>query len=340
MKKALLISAVAAGFGASAQSFTADDTLYTGLTTNYYVMDSNAVSLSAITGPGVTWNYATLTAYEDATLLDEVIDAGDSPYTANFPMAAYNDDLSSGASIFFTNSDDSVTVNGYVFMADGSEVIVMHNANPLKAIVFPMTVGTTYSDVIVGEAEIMGNTFETSGNATVTCDGSGTLNVSGNTHSNVLRIKLVEVLNATFTIPFPPITVTGTVTRTVYSYYDMANDKQPIFVHGTVDVVSDALNDTYTAVYYSGTPNFVGVEDNKTTTSFSVYPNPSNTVATITSSGTAQSLSVINLAGQVVMTIAKPAVSETISLTGFEAGAYIVQLTENGVITEQKLIVE
>ncbi|MBK6953488.1 MAG: T9SS type A sorting domain-containing protein [Crocinitomicaceae bacterium] len=340
MKKVLLLSGVLTALSGMSQTFTVDDTLGLGMSTNYFVMDSNAVSYSAVTGTGVTWDYDTLWAYETATNPDNIVDASSSIYAPDFTNAAYNDDLSNGVSIFFSNSPDSMTVHGYVFTASGNEVIVRHSSNPLKAIVFPMAVGDSYTDAIVGEADIMGNTFPSTGTGTVTCDGFGTLKVSGNTHTNILRIKLVEILDASITIPFPPMTITGTVTRTVYSYYDLANDKQPIFVHGTIDITSDALNDNYTAVYYSGTPaNFLGSEEMVNTT-FSVYPNPANNVLTITTAGTSESINIFNAAGQVVFSVNNPATTVTVDVATLPAGIYVIQVTTDGVISQEKLVVE
>jgi hypothetical protein len=200
-----------------------------------------------------------------------------------------------------------------------------------------MAVGDSYNDAIIGEADIMGNSFPSTGNATVTCDGYGTLKVSGNTHSNILRIKLVEELDAAITFPFP---VSGTVTRTVYSYYDLANDKQPIFVHGTIDIASDLLNDNYTAVYYSGTPaHYLGAEEMVNTT-FDVYPNPANTVLTITTAGTSESINIFNAAGQVVFSANNPAATVTVDVATLPAGIYVIQVTTNGAISQEKLVVE
>ena len=337
MKKPVLLAGLFAATAVSAQTFTVDDTLYTGLSTNYYVMDSNAVNLSAVTGTGVTWNYASLWAYETATIPDVIIDASASSNAGDFPTAAYNDDMSSGVSVFFSNNADSTTVHGFVFTADGNEVIVKHTVNPLKAMTFSMAVGNSYTDQVAGEVDIMGNIFTSTGSADITVDGFGTLNVSGNTHTNILRVKLVESIDASITVPFP---VSGTVTRTVYSYYDLAADKQAIFVHATISIDSDVLNDDFTAIYYSGTPvHYLGAEENAIS-STSVYPNPANDMVTIINEGNVEVLNVVNVSGQVVTTIANPKIQETLNVADFAPGIYIIQMTKNGIVTEQKLIVE
>ena len=337
MKKVLLFSAVCASFFASAQTFTVNDSLSDGQSTAYYVMDSTAVSYAGTTGTGVTWNYSTLLGEMPGTIPNAVVDAAGTTFAANYPSADYNDDLSSGASVYFSNTPDSVISYGYVFTADGNDIVVKHNVNPLKTLEFPMSVGDTYNDYIEGEVVIISNTFPTTGSATVTCDGFGTLIVGTTTHSNVIRVKLIEAIDASITIPFP---VSGTITRTVYSYFTLASDKQAIFVHATIDVTSDVLNDNYTAVYYSGTPiGYLGAEENEVV-EFSVFPNPSNNLTTITTDGTTDQINVISALGQVVYSIAKPKSTETVDVSKFEAGVYIISIVKGDVVSTQKLIVE
>jgi len=337
MKKVLLFSAVCASFFASAQTFTVNDSLSDGQSTAYYVMDSTAVSYSGITGTGVTWNYSTLLGEFPTTIPNVVVDAAGTTYDANYPSADYNDDLSSGASIYFSNTPDSVISYGYVFTANADDIIVMHNVDPLKSLEFPMSVGDTYIDYIEGEVEITIYIFPTTGSATITCDGFGTLIVGTTTHNNVIRVKLVEAIDASITFPFP---VSGTITRTVYSYFTLATDKQAIFVHATIDVTSDVLNDNYTAVYYSGTPiGYLGAEENEVV-EFSVFPNPSNNLTTITTDGTTDQINVINALGQVVYSIVKPKSTETVDVSKFEAGVYIISIVKGDVVSTQKLIVE
>src|SRR5687768_4219933 len=103
MKKALLFSAVFSGLAASAQTFTAADTLQPGMSTVYYVMDSSAASMSGVVGTGVTWDYSALVGEMGvATNTDNVIlaSAAPAPHAATFTDSEYNDNLATFASIF------------------------------------------------------------------------------------------------------------------------------------------------------------------------------------------------------------------------------------------------
>ena len=339
MKKVLLLSSVIASGLASAQTLTVNDTLSSGMSTTYYVLDSNAVSLDAVVGTGVTWDYSSILGYDPGmTNADNVTLASTSTYASDFPSSDYNDNLATGASLYFTNNADSMTVQGFVFNVDTYTVKVLHSANPMIALKFPMAVGTTYNDPTQGTVDVGVATGTTTGNAVVTCDGFGTLNVGLNSHPNVLRIKLVENINTSITIPpFP--TSTGTVTRTLYSYYDLANDKQAIFVHATIDVVTDIVTDNYTAVYYSSLPSFSGVAQNANIP-FSIFPNPAASQITLQSDGNADAYQIINSLGEVVLTSTKPQTTEVMDISSLATGVYIIQIRKGDLISNQKLVIE
>ena len=341
MKRVLLFSAVLSGLGASAQTFTAADTLKPGMSTTFYVMDSSAVSMSGVTGLGVTWDYSTL--YGEMGVMtndDDVIDASMAPEASTFTEAEYNDNLANFASIYFSNSADSTTVHGYVFTVDAYDVVMHHDVDPLRSLEYPMTVGDTYTDNTEGSVDVNSGTASgtTTGTATVSVDGFGTLKVGNDTHTNVIRVKLVENISTAITIPFVG-TDNGTVTRTVYSYYQLGTDKQAIFMHGNVTIVSTLINDSYTSVYYAFAPEYASVAEVNNGT-FSVYPNPANNVVSITTDGTSEKLSVFNMAGELVTSVINPTATENIDVTNFVPGMYIIQITNDGVVTEDKLIIE
>jgi hypothetical protein len=341
MKKFLLCAGAMSAFAAGAQTVVAADTLYTGLNADFYVIDSSVVDYAAVIGTGVTWNYSTALGVTDGGPIinnDMVQNASASSYAAHYPMAAYNENMNGGASQFFSNNADSTTVWGFVFSVDTYEIIIKHNVNPLIGLKYPMNVGDTYADITAGEVEIAGNTGITDGTANVTVDGSGTLLVSGNTHTNITRVKLVENINTSIEVfPFPP--TTGTVTRTIYSYYDFANGQLPIFIHANITVTSDLFDGGYDAVYYSGgLPGYAGVNE-ATQASLSVYPNPANGVATVTTDGTADQFEVVNALGQVVLTVNAPQAVEQVDVTGFEAGTYVIRVKKGEAITTEKLVI-
>ena len=129
------------------------------------------------------------------------------------------------------------------------------------------------------------------------------------------------------------------MTRTLYSYYDLANDKQAIFVHATIDVVTDIVTDNYTAVYYSSLPSFSGVAQNANIP-FSIFPNPAASQITLQSDGNADAYQIINSLGEVVLTSTKPQTTEVMDISSLATGVYIIQIRKGDLISNQKLVIE
>lgn len=342
MKKVLLGLCVFAGFSAAAQTFTVDDTLSAGDFVNYYVVDSNATDLAGTTGAGVTWDYSTLTGYVGSpTNLDTIINKADSPYAASFPNADYNDNMNGGTSLFFSNTPDSVIVYGYRFEVDGNEVILRHDIDPMKSIDFPMSLGSTFQDSIYGQFDAPGFSLSgepTAGEVTVTADGTGTLQIGATSIPNVIRIKLVEILEATITIFGMP--TQGFVTRTVYSYYDLANQNEPVFIHASIDVTSTAFNGGYSAVYSTVDVAPSGISEAELEEGFEIYPNPATDFIQISSPENTSEIQIINSIGQTVQTITKPSTSIQLDTDEFENGVYLIQISVEDKTLTKKLIIK
>jgi Secretion system C-terminal sorting domain len=340
MKKVLLLMLSFFSLAAIAQSFTIDDTLSAGDAELYYTADSNAVNLDAMTGAGVTWDYSALQGYVGLTNPDSVKNATDSPDFGDFSNADYWDDLSGGASLYFTNYLDSVISYGYVFSIDGNIVKIMHNIDPLKTANIPMVLNDTYTDSTYGAADVLGSMGATEGDVVVIADGTGTLNLGASVFTNVIRIKLVESIETTITLPPPINTVTGTVTRTEYRYFDYANQNEPILIHATIDVASILFNGGYSAVYSSVALPILGLgfEDDKIE-NFDVYPNPATDIVAIASDN-ADVVIVMNALGQIIYSIKNPQGTEQIDVSNYETGIYFIQIKRGNATKTKKLIVK
>lgn len=337
MKKVLLLLLIFAGLSATAQTYTADDTLSAGDSELYYTADSNAVNYSAITGSGVTWDYSNLWAYPGVTNLDTIKYASDSPDYGDYPNAMYHDDLAGGASVYYENFANSVVSYGFVFTIDGNLVKIMHNIDPMKMMDLPMSLNDTFTDSTYGTANVYGSMAATAGDVTVTADGTGTLNLGSSSFNNVIRIKMVETIETTITLPPPINTVTGTVTRTTYTYYDLSTQNEALLIHSSIAVASTLFNGDYTAVYSAVPLENLSIAD-ETISAFSIYPNPANDIVTILSEG-ADQLMVMNALGQTILVINNPQSKASINVTDFDNGVYFIQLKKGEVTKTKKLIV-
>jgi hypothetical protein len=338
MKNVLLGILALASYEVSAQTYTANDTLSTGDSETYYVADSSAADLEGITGTGVTWDYSSLFTYTGTTSLDTIKDASNSADFGDYPNAVYHDDLAGGASNYFTNYEDSVLSYGYTFSLDGNDAKIMHNIDPLKMMELPMAEGQTYSDSTYGTAEVYGNSATTSGNVVVTADGTGTLSLGTTDFTNVIRIKLDETIAAIIDLGMLG-TANGTVTRTVYSYYDLANQNEAILIHATINVNSNLFNGGYTAVYSSVDIEGASVEESISGADVSVYPNPANNMVSITAPQGTDQLIIMNAIGQTVQTFNNPSTKTSIDVVGFEKGMFFVQIKKGEGTITKKLIV-
>lgn len=348
MKKVLLGLSILTGLAASAQTFTIDDTLSAGDSQNYFVVDSNAVNYDAITGSGVTWDYSAITGYSGSpTNLDTVQNASSSPHASSFPAAVYVDNMAGGNQLFFKNYLDSVMVHGYVFDVDTYTITIKHDVDALKMLDLPMNLSDTYTDYVSGTIDVVGaplpiNGEPQDGTVTVTADGTGTLIVGSTTFTNVIRIKLVETLTATITVPpFP--TQTGYVTRTVYSYYDLANQNMPVFLHADINVVATGFGGNFTAVYSSvdvAPASGAGISTAELEADFTVFPNPTTDFVQVTSSQNTDELNVINELGQVVIRLTNPKSIENINVSTLEKGVYIIQLNKGSNSVTKKLVIK
>lgn len=340
MKKVVLALCVFSGFGAFAQSYTVNDTLSDGMGHLFWTADSNASNLDGVTGSGVTWDYSTLLGYDGVSNYDTVKLASDSPDYADYSNADYHDDLAGGASMYFSNYADSVISWGYVFTIDGNTVKIMHDIDPMKMMNLPMNLNDAFSDSIYGNADVYGSAATTAGEVNVIADGTGTLNLGSSAFTNVIRIKLVETLETEVTLPPPINTVQGTVTRTVYSYYDLANMKLPVLIHATIDVNSQLFSGGYSAVYSSIELDPIGASVGENEISnLEIYPNPATDIATI-SSENADELVIMNTVGQVIVTINQPQNKEQIDVSKFETGIYFIQIKKGEAYRTKKLIVQ
>ncbi|MCG8577327.1 MAG: T9SS type A sorting domain-containing protein [Flavobacteriales bacterium] len=332
MKQSLLILGLVAGVYSQAQLTTAN-MLSNGDMRSYYSLDSSASNLASVTGTDVTWDYSNIGGYMMTPNDLNVIDASASAFASDFPSTSLCEEFNNGVQTFFNNVGDDVIVDGFVYQEAGNDFVVRYETDDLIALALPMNVSESYTDAVDGVAIIpLAGTVNIDGDATVTCDGSGTLNIGSNTYTNVIRIHTLEETSGN------ALGQDILITRESFVYYDLDDaNPLPIVRHDRVEADLDAGGTYGFQAMYSkdAVTDYVGVEEGETTT-LSVYPNPATDVLSISFEGTAQELSIFNAAGQVVYTSTAVQNLETIDVSAFDAGIYMVQIrTENGLKTEK-----
>ena len=265
MKTPLLLMVISAGFYGSAQTINLSDTLSTGDSQTYYVLDSSATSYAGTVGADVTWDYENLGGYPISPNINSVIPASTSDFADDYPTATYAENFENSIHTFFTNDPGAseVIVSGFVFQELSNDFIIKYDINPLISAKFPMSMGTTYDDDIQGTATLpLAGDVAIEGSATITCDGTGTLKLASNAYDNVIRVHTIEVSEGII-LGSPAI-----ITRESYVYYDIDADNMAIFIHGSVLAELGAGGDFgFTAVYSIEDPGeIVGVEETTTET--------------------------------------------------------------------------
>ncbi len=341
MKKTLFFCGLLSYSLLNAQSLTVNDTLFAGVNLSYYAADTSANEYSGVAGSGVTWDYNNL-AYLDATNtaphLDSVINMANATATnqSYYPLATYQEQFDSGIQTFFTNFADSVVTYGFIFNDGTTDNVIRYHNDPLTSIKFPMSLGTSYTDAVDGEAIANGVTAAMSGSATITVDGTGTLLLAGTTYPNVIRIKTIENISGTV-----PLVGVVTITRTSYLYYNLTVSKLPIFIYGKVDADLGSMGVTNTKTVWSKDPlmGYAGLNDNTNQPKVSIYPNPAADIVNI-STQNAKSITILNSIGQTVYTTNVNNTTHSIDVSQLATGVYFIEIKNETKKITKKLVIK
>ncbi len=341
MKTPLLLMVISAGFYGNAQTINLSDTLSSGDSQTYYVLDSNATAYADVTGAGVTWDYNSIGGYGITPNINSVIPGETSDFGDDFPDATYAENFENSIHTFFTNDPGAseVIVHGFVFQELSNDFIIKYDINPLISYKFPMTLGMTYDDDIQGTATLpLAGDVAIEGSATVTADGTGTLIVGTSSYTDVIRVHTIEVSEGII-LGSPAI-----ITRESYVYYDLAADNMPIFIHGSVLAELGAGGDFgFTAVYsIDNITDMVGIEETTNEKlDLSVYPNPTTgNFATISTVEGTESLTILNSLGQVVSTYNNPGTQIKVDVSDLNRGVYFVQAIKGSATRTEKFVVK
>lgn len=338
MKKYLFILSLLATAKVQAQTITVNDTLSTGDVTYYFAADTSFTNYDNISGAGVTWDYSNI-ANADLNGLskDSVIEISTSAYSSDYPTASYHEEFENGVQTFFSNTTDSVITHGFVFSTGSNDYIIRYNIDPLTSAKFPMALGTTYTDIIDGDAILPTvGTTPLAGSATITADGTGTLLLGINSYNDIIRVKTVEFLSGNIFIIGPV-----SVTRTAYIYYSPSTSDMPVFIHGEVfaDMGASGTIDLKTIWSVDPLTGYAGTKEANSSLKVSLYPNPTSINVTVTSNN-ATELTIFNAIGKEFKKINNPTSIEFINIENLPKGIYFVQVKNAQQLMTKKLVIK
>lgn len=328
--------------GAAFGQFTQSNEPVVGSYMTMYLLDSNAVNYSAVTGTGVTWDYSTTPGIAGETKVVTVSLPSATANGSDYPNSTWAVDIADFMTSYYTSSASSRISQGFAF--DGGNgagtVRVVFDGGSDDALImnYPYAVTNTLTDAFAGSA-ITDNfgTLATSGGVTTIVDGQGTLKLNAaTTLSNVTRFKLND--QATAVIPIPGL---GNVVmeRTQYEYYTMTNPYLPVLVHSTLVITLAGSPTTQHIVMSSVAPDeYLDVADNNKI-AFGIYPNPANESVVISGLTGNEMISIVDMAGRTVLTAQNTGVSQTLNVADFQAGIYNVVVSANGIKSTKKLTI-
>lgn len=268
------------------------------------------------TGSTVTFDNSLLTtgisvvAYVTAPSASELTD---------FPGTTVKFDDGNGNAIFYKSSATQLEITG----AGISGATLKFSADNAIFLKFPTAFSNTYNDTARGTFSngTVSGLFK--GTIVTTADATGTLLLGGDSYPNILRIKTVQSYNLYQSSDTNYLFSIGTLTSTIYTYYDNVN-RYPLFTTTTATIVVPLLsiNQTTNAAVRQINPTLNSV--NAIKNDIKVYPNPVQDNLFIAGDlGNYSEVRIYSLDGKFVKSTN---ISSKLDLSKLSAGNYILEL--------------
>lgn len=324
--------------GAAFGQFTQANEPTVGMYSTMYVLDSNAVNYSSMTGASQTWDYSNTVGISSSATKDvSVMTPSSTPYAASYPSSTKAIDIPGFMTSYFTSSTSSRTSQGFVFDggAAAGMVEVIFSSDEELLMNYPFALSGTLTDAFAGTAETSLGSFPTTGSITATVDGTGSLKLNSTTTlTNITRYKLVDQASANTGI-FGNILMD----RVQYEYYDLSTPSLPVFVHSELTITIGGTPTVQHLVLSSVAPDeYLTISENNKAT-FGLYPNPANESVVISGLAGNETIAIVDMAGRTVLTAQNSGTTQTLNVSDFQAGVYNVVVISNGSKTTKKLTI-
>lgn len=286
--------------------FTASD--FTPNIGDQYTVGRGSAIIPTNTGANQTWDFSNANMTGSATYTVNplsMIPAGSQYPTANMGIGAGAYDMVQVTATEYNSVGNTSTPAMAQFVY----------SDPEKCFEFPMTFNYSFSDNYSGVSNQGPFPIYQEGADTVTYDGYGTLITPYGTYTNAMRIN--KELTYTDSTQSNTIVCSGH-----YTYWFVPGYRYPVVVTWIVNC---------TAGFSAGLEILqsitIGVEENESAnSSFAVFPNPFNTIFTLTTTTefSGQTVSVTDIAGRIVKSFVITGSQMEIELGELENGIYIL----------------
>ena len=344
MKKSILIFGLSISNLVNAQLTQLNEPII-GNSINMYVCDSNATSLSSITGNGITWDYSTIGAYPSKFKTIEVVDPTSTAQSSEFPTSAKATKIQNFITSYWTSTSNKRESQGFVFTEPTmGNIIANYSTDNEITMNYPFDFNSaSITDIFSGKLKFtlgLAQNPNCSGSSISEIDGKGTLILSSNsTKTNVIRYKIADHTQST-------ISFGGNhsvdLYRTQYEYYE-ANSSLPIFTHTNVSLLIPDynININSTLVLSSVQPNgFVGL-DSKSINNFSIYPNPTKDNITLNGNFTLNaSVTILDQFGRVIISKNNIVDGTILNVSDLKSGLYILEIENDGLKSKKSIVIQ
>lgn len=238
----------------------------------------------------------------------------------DFPGTTVKFDDGNGNAIFYKSSATQLEITG----AGISGATLKFSADNAIFLKFPTAFSNTYNDTARGTFSngTVSGLFK--GTIVTTADATGTLLLGGDSYPNILRIKTVQSYNLYQSSDTNYLFSIGTLTSTIYTYYDNVN-RYPLFTTTTATIVVPLLsiNQTTNAAVRQLNPTLNSV--NATKNDIKVYPNPvKDNLFFAGDLGNYSAVKIYSLEGKLVKS--ESVINQKLDLSKLSAGNYVLKL--------------
>ncbi|MCH2230547.1 MAG: T9SS type A sorting domain-containing protein [Crocinitomicaceae bacterium] len=342
MKKTLLFAALSMAFAGNSQSLTQANEAAIGSNVTMYVCDS-IDAYSGTQGMGVTWDYSNVIGLTGQTRVIGVDNPASTTNASSFTSSTFAISAGSLLTSYYTSTSSERISQGFVFNEPTlGDVIAQFDIDEAKTMDYPFSNGDSFTDNFSGQIDYVFQGFPQNspitGTVHASIDGQGTLLLPNSTSlTDVIRYKTIDTTYAT-------IALVGDIEiiRSQYEYYDILNTSLPVFTHSTI--IAQSVGSTnplsaQTMVLSSvEADNFLSINDIDGAFEFSIYPNPSQDVVTLSGEFSSNAVAtILDYSGRVIL-------SETVyngkhlNITSLDSGMYVVRVNDNNSTVSKKLI--
>ena len=286
----------------------------------FHYCDTTSVT-TGVSGPAVTWNFATL----NQNVIDTVayITCASTPYCDSFPGSTIaSTDLHSNY-YYYKTSASAFTYMGYATPSTTDKYTDLNDF-----LYFPLTYNSAHTDTALSP---LGGTSYYSYIDSFKCDAYGTLILPSGTYNNVLRVHETQ---------YGTQYITGIYTHTRYDYYSwyIADTHAPV-----LSLIYDTSGGGGTSkiryVYYTTRLTTGVVDINNSLVFIKLSPNPANELLTIdiTDNITAD-YTINNTIGSRVLQGTISGAGNKIDISGLPTGIYYINVIQGGYSVVKKFV--